>query len=90
MQALGLLPDNPQAQEFVTQKLKDPEPRVLAAAGIEELLNEKTGEVVFAAAGALVKFNDSAQLDSITRSQASARVRSAAAAAIRKGMTGLR
>jgi HEAT repeat protein len=74
VQALGLNPGDPQAQSLATETLKDPEPRVRAAAAsalgqmkargaapaLKMLLEDKSGEVVFAAADALVQFGDPA------------------------------
>ena len=74
VQALGLLPGDARAQALAADTLKDPEPRVRAAAAsalgqmkarsaapaLRNLLQDKSGEVVIAAADALVQFGDPA------------------------------
>jgi HEAT repeat protein len=74
VQALGLIPGNQQAESLAAETLKDPEPRVRSAAAaalgqmkarsaapaLKNALQDKSGEVVFAAADALVQFGDPA------------------------------
>jgi hypothetical protein len=74
VQALGLIPNDAQAQALAVTALKDTEPGVRAAAAaalgqmhavtaapaLKELLEDKSGQVVFSAADALVQFGDPA------------------------------